>query len=273
MPDRLDPTERAHLIDPGDAPFEMSGLPVSAELSDLARRFWIPVWRVAESAGSTQRVLQYPVCLLVIANDYQRFYGVTSGLSETTLHGRGWAVGLMLQPAAGMLLAGRPVDQLTDSFVDLGTLDRLDGARLAAAVRERMDPDPADPDAQRCAASLVERALLPHREVDEEGLLVNRIVALVEDDPDLRRAGELCERFGPHERALQRLLMRRVGMGPLWLIRRRRLHEATERLRQAEVSLAELAAELGYADQAHFTTDYRRATGLTPGQFSRRFQT
>lgn len=70
------------------------------------------------------------------------------------------------------------------------------------------------------------------------------------------------------ERALQRLTARRLGLSPAWLVRRRRLHEASSRLRDGRVRLADLAAELGYADQAHLTRDFRAATGLTPGRFA-----
>lgn len=45
----------------------------------------------------------------------------------------------------------------------------------------------------------------------------------------------------------------RLGRGPKWLIQRRRLHQAAERLRfrAAPLDLAVAAAALGYADQAH----------------------
>ncbi len=49
------------------------------------------------------------MCLVVVSNDYARFYGVVSGLSTTTLTGDGWAVGVMCAPAAGFLLASEPV--------------------------------------------------------------------------------------------------------------------------------------------------------------------
>ena len=272
MAQRLDPADRAHLVDPANAPFTMARVPVRPELADLARRFWIPAWDVADPAGSTQRVLQYPVCLLVVADSYARCYGVTSGLSTTTLTGRGWAVGLMLQPAAGAILASEPVSALTDRHLPLSELGSLDGVRLTAAVRGAMTPDPSDEAAQAQARVIVEDALAPFASVDDEGLLVNAIVDAVECDLELVRVTQLCEAFGLSERALQRLLLRRVGIGPKWLIRRRRLHDASERLRAGEGTLADLATELGYADQAHFTKDYRRATGLTPGAFAARFR-
>ena len=83
---------------------------------------------------------------------------------------------------------------------------------------------------------------------------------------------DLCARFGVSERTLQRLLHKRIGLGPKWLIRRRRLQEAADRLRDSGADLAGIAAELGYADQAHFTRDFRTATGMTPGEFAARFR-
>ena len=98
------------------------------------------------------------------------------------------------------------------------------------------------------------------------------MVGHVENTPDLLRVEELCARFDLSERALQRLLSRRIGLSPKWLIRRRRLQEAADRLRDEDPSLAGIAADLGYADQPHFTRDFRVATGLTPGEFAARFR-
>lgn len=267
-----DDIERAHLVDPTDRTWSIDRASVSPELGELARRFWIPVWDVPEGRDSVQRVLQYPVCLLVVSDGYARFHGVVSGLSHTMLTGRGWAVGLMFQPAAGHLLTGEPVRRMTDRWVELSTLPTLDGAGLTRRVRAAMDPDPRDPDAQAEARAHVEDALRSLLPVDEEGRLVNAVVEEVETSPELLRVDELCARFDMAERTLQRLLHKRIGLGPKWLIRRRRLQEAADRLRDAEAGLASIAAELGYADQAHFTRDFRKATGLTPGEFAARFR-
>ena len=83
----------------------------------------------------------------------------------------------------------------------------------------------------------------------------------------------MADEFGLSERTLQRLVRARVGLTPKWLIQRRRLHEAVQRLKEAPgrgeggVRLAEIAAELGYSDQSHFTTDFRTVTGMTPGEY------
>jgi AraC-like DNA-binding protein len=61
-------------------------------------------------------------------------------------------------------------------------------------------------------------------------------------------------------------------LSPKWLIQRRRLQEASVRLRSDPASLADVAADLGYADQPHFTRDFRSVTGMTPGEFAARYR-
>lgn len=79
----------------------------------------------------------------------------------------------------------------------------------------------------------------------------------------------MCAEFDLTERSLQRITARRIGLSPKWLIQRRRLQEAAERLASGEtVDLARIATEIGYADQAHLTRDFRRVTGLTPGRYA-----
>ena len=269
MPRPVDPIERAHLLDRDGFTPPIHRFAPAPELSDLVRRYWLPVWELPEGQVSVQRVLQYPVCLLVVSDDYARLVGPGTGLSTRELRKSGWAVGAMLQPAAGSLLTGEPVSCLTDTHVDLVGVPGLDGARLAEGIDAAMRPDPNDPEARRHSVELLEEAIGTLPPVDEEGLLVNAVVECVEGDAAVRRVGQVVDKFGLSERTLQRLCARRIGLSPKWLIQRRRLHEAAERLATPEPpDLARVAADLGYADQAHFTRDFRTVTGLTPGEFA-----
>ena len=262
-----DPGERAHLKDPRDVSHVMYRYAPSQDLTSLLRRFWIPVWSVSPGQEAPQKVLQYPVCLVVISDDYARFYGVVSGLSTTTLAGQGWAVGVMLAPAAGYLLAG-PVDAFTDRHVHLPEVLGTGAQGLVERVRAVMAGDPHAVTAHRSAVAAFEGALRRFLPVDVEGELVNAVVAHIEDDPDLLRVAQVCARFGLSERALQRLVRRRLGLTPKWLIQRRRLQEAAEQLRDGSTTQVAIAAALGYADQPHLIRDFARVTGMTPGQFA-----
>ena len=270
-PGRRDAIERAHLRDPRDVTAVVHRYEADGPLAPLVQRFWIPVWSVPPGQESVQRVLQYPACLVVVSPDYARFYGVVQGLSTTTLAGDGWAAGVMLTPAAGALVAGGPVAPFTDRHVDVGEVLGDDGARLTAAVRAAMAGDPSSAEAHAAVVAAYEDALTRFLPVDEEGRLVDRVVALVESRPDLTRVDQLCAETGLSERALQRLVSRRLGLTPKWLVQRRRLQEAAGRLRERSTTVAQVAAELGYADQPHLTRDFARVTGMTPGEFAARY--
>ncbi len=264
----VDDVERAHLKEPSDTSHEMFRYAGPDELSGLVRRFWIPVWSLATGQSAPQNVLQYPVCLLVVTPEYARFYGVTSGLSTTTLAGEGWAVGVMCEPAAGYLLTGRSVDEFTDRHVDLADALGDDARALVHDIRSAMAQDPRAPDSHTGAMAAYGRALRQFTPVDDEGLLVNKLVSFVENTAEVTRVSQVCDVFSMTERSLQRLVHRRLGLTPKWLIQRRRLHDAVGRLRERSTTLAEVAAELGYADEAHFIRGFSSVTGTTPGRFA-----
>ena len=132
-----------------------------------------------------------------------------------------------------------------------------------------MSADPRNPAAHRAAVRALEARLSASLPVDEPGLTVNEAVSWLRDHPEVTRVDELAEHVGLSERSLQRLVEQRTGMSPKWLIQRRRLHDAVEALKAGQVSLADMAAELGYSDQAHFTHDFRTVTGMTPGAYLR----
>ena len=266
---RIDASEPAHLRDVDGYSPPIHRFAPSPELADVVRRHWIPVWSLPEGSRSVQRVLQYPVCNLVIEPSYAIVVGPTTGLSTRELTGSGWALGTMLQPAAGALLLGGAVSEFADTATPLETVPGLDGAALVDRVRSALAGEPESAQGQQTAVTALEDALAGLLPVDEEGLLVNAIVEYVEGDPRVQRVSQLCEKFDISERSLQRLTARRIGLTPKWLVQRRRLHEAAGRLSSAEPpDLARVALDLGYADQAHFTRDFRTVTALTPGEYA-----
>ena len=76
-------------------------------------------------------------------------------------------------------------------------------------------------------------------------------------------------RLGVSERALERLLRERTGRAPLFwknLARARRCARAVVAEDAASGGLSDIAAEHGYADQAHMTRDLRRWFGAAPSR-------
>jgi AraC-like DNA-binding protein len=117
-----------------------------------------------------------------------------------------------------------------------------------------------------CAEALL-GAVLPGRDPGAD--LAADMVARITADPALRRVDELSSVSGMTVRSLQRLFADYVGVSPKWVMRRARLHEAAERADSGElVDWAELAASLGYADQAHLTRDFTDTIGISPTRYA-----
>ena len=62
-----------------------------------------------------------------------------------------------------------------------------------------------------------------------------------------------------------------VGMRPHQYLLKRRIERAEELLKQAEVSLVDIALTVGFQTQAHFTTVFKRFAGDTPYQWRSAF--
>lgn len=95
---------------------------------------------------------------------------------------------------------------------------------------------------------------------------------MVAADPRIARVDDLAARCESSVRRVQRLFAEYVGVSPKWVIRRYRLHEVTERMAAgSRIDWAGLAAELGYADQAHLARDFTSVFGEPPTHYAARY--
>jgi AraC-like DNA-binding protein len=100
--------------------------------------------------------------------------------------------------------------------------------------------------------------------------LAGRLAARVADDRAITRVDDLAGQHGLTVRRVQRLFAEYVGASPKWVIQRYRLLEAAVRVAAGGVlDWADLALELGYADQAHFIRDFKRLVGRSPADYAR----
>ena len=231
---------------------------------------WIASWDL--SAPIVQPVLEHPGGNVVVEPDKDALYCVSQGTSEQKLEGTGWAAAVLLRPAAITLMTGRsmagatqagPVLPVGEPLPIPGRGDVADAVRTA--MRSRTGSD-------RHAYGEVLSVYLEWAaewEIDDEGLLINRIIDLVEDDDGPRRVAELADAVNMSTRALQRLCMHRTGLSPKWLIQRRRLQDAALSLRGGHMSVADVAASLGYSDQAHLAREFKIVVGQTPSDYLR----
>jgi AraC family transcriptional regulator len=80
---------------------------------------------------------------------------------------------------------------------------------------------------------------------------------------------DVAAEVGTHPVHLATVFRRHLGCSIGDFVRNCRVEFAASQLAGTALSLADIAAEAGFADQSHFTRIFKRATGLTPAAFRR----
>lgn len=237
--------------------FQRSAPPQAAE--DLVQWFWIPEWDLEPGVMSRQTVLSYPALNLVIEPHGVSLVGTTTRMSERILQGSGWAVGALLRPAA--------VRTLTSDASSLVDAERpFSAPALHAQVVAAMS---AARDRHQQAVDVVARWLSARAgDLPPAARHANLMPEVLIGQGGANTPAEAAARLAVSLRTLQRMTRRYIGLSPAAIIRRRRLQEAAQLVREhPDVSLATIAADLGYADHAHLTGDFRSVLGLTPSDY------
>lgn len=245
-------------------------------LRGVVQWFWAVRWSLPRGEEFTQPVLAHPSANLSVGPRSTRgidddsieatAVGVVTAIDRRRLRGSGWNVAAKLEPGAfGTFLRVDAAD-LTDRIVPIGEVIDIDGARL---VHDMTGAGGAEAQISVLAQAL--QGVL-HR-ADPARLNAARFTAglgsKIEADRSLRTVGHLAAGSGVGVRTLQRLFREHAGVSPLWMIRRYRLIDAADAARSGRPpSWSELAAALGYADQAHLSRDFRATVGMTPTQYA-----
>jgi AraC-like DNA-binding protein len=167
--------------------------------------------------------------------------------------------GVRLRPGAGGPALGLPLSALLDQRVEASDLGTGFGAHLARSLGPALAPAVA----LRLLASEV-RCLVLDNPADPLAAEAARLLA----QPRVQ-ARDVAARLGVGERQLLRRCRAAVGYGPATLRRVLRFRRFVSRVDAGEgrpggPDLARLAADTGYADQAHLTRECVRLAGLSP---------
>lgn len=173
--------------------------------------------------------------------------------------------------------AGAPGGSVIDPLVDTlmlrdGGIERLLDAFWAEAVRD--DPVSrllADGMAATLAARLLRLAGFVAVVPDASALAPRRlrraldfIEAHLADDIGL---GEIAEAAGLSPYHFARAFRGATGLPPYRYVTQRRIARAQRLIVETELSLAQIAFEVGFGSQARFTTAFKRLVGTSPGRW------
>jgi AraC-like DNA-binding protein len=170
-------------------------------------------------------------------------------------------VGIRFRPGLAPTMLGLPAAELVDGRVELDLLWGRSAERLADRLSDVPNPGRA---AKVLEGELIER-LPAAAPVDP---LAEAVVAELRSRPASPVVAKLAATLGISERQLHRRCVSAFGYGPKMLDRVLRFQRFLAMARSAaprdETGLARLAADAGYADQAHLTRETRSLGGLPP---------
>jgi AraC-like DNA-binding protein len=176
-------------------------------------------------------------------------------------------VGARFRPSAGGPALGVSLSELRDQRVDLADLRPGEAKQLTGTL----DPDTALARTLDTVASLVADGVPDHA--------VTRAASLLRDPR--AHAEDVAAEVGLSLRQLRRRCHASVGYGPKTLQRILRFRQFVSRIDAipgrpgaagpdpAAADLAVIAADAGYADQAHLTRECGQLAGLTPAALMR----
>ncbi|MGV9799058.1 helix-turn-helix domain-containing protein [Mycobacterium sp. NPDC003449] len=163
------------------------------------------------------------------------------------------------RPGGAAAFLATPLGDLENTCVGLADIW---GGRWTA-LHQRLIETPS----VRTRLALLEEFLL--RRMRPRDSTVATVLDAVERRPSMRvaDAGALV---GANPKRLIALFRDEVGQTPKTYLRVRRLQAALRRLDSDAGRGADIAADLGYFDQAHFVREFRAFTAMTPTQYARR---
>jgi AraC-like DNA-binding protein len=235
--------------------------PAPAVLRDVVACLWA---RVADDEDQAGLVLPDGCTDLIWAQGQgASVAGPDTGPVPTTMAAGTVILGARFRPSAGGPVLGIPLSELRDRRVDLADLRRPDALRLSA----NLNPVAAAARILDVTGTLVADA--------QPDLAITQAAFLLRDPRT--RAEDIADDVGLSPRQLRRRCHAAVGYGPKTLqrvLRFRRFVSRIDALAQNPPSpdgldLAGLAAQAGYADQAHLTRECGRLAGLTPAALAR----
>jgi AraC-like DNA-binding protein len=184
--------------------------------------------------------------------------GPVTELAAVERDGQAEYLGVRFRPGQAPALADVGALELTNAHAEVIRVAGLGIDDLG----ERLLRTPDLPSRQ-----LILEALLRRAPPQVRSARARRAAALVDAHGGRLRVDALADALGIHVRTLERLCVGELGLSPKRLTRLVRLRQVLARLHAGGAgSLADLANDCGYADQAHLTRDLKELTGRLPGE-------
>ena len=99
---------------------------------------------------------------------------------------------------------------------------------------------------------------------------------IIKENPGLKRdyyhepeisLGTIANHLGISEGHLSHIFKKETDYSPLNYLTRYRIHKAMALLKNCRTKVYEVATQVGYRDIAHFSSTFKKQTGLSPSEY------
>ena len=225
-------------------------------------RYWKTAWDLPEPF--VQPIVTYPAVNVVVQADGSAVVsGVQRANDQRELRGSGWALGALFRSGGFRPFVTVPMGELVDQRVPMAQLFGHDAVELACRIVDSHD----DEERLTVFSTFFSARAPTERTVGED--ISDLVEWAASSYPPVTSVTELALHVGVSQRTLQRSFVEHVGIGPKRVLNRLRVQSAAAAARAPVTSWADVAHQLGYADQAHLTSAVSAAYGAPPAAFAR----
>lgn len=232
------------------------------ELAPLIEHFWIIRWDKADTTYYSEEVMHRPYVDIFISMQQSGIQGTFRGKRTYIAEGKGRIIGVRFRPGGFHAIWDGSMADLQDKVIDLKKVfPQIDNQFIEQLLML---------DDQAVIHELIILVQAKHPLQDSNIELINEIITAIEINDSLQTVTAVAKNFARSERLLQQLFQDYLGIGLKWLLQRYRLLAAAQQIREsARPNWAAIAYNLGYSNQQHFITDFKKVLGKTPRQYKK----
>lgn len=233
----------------------------SPEMAPFVELYFVARWSKFDTEDMVvSDILTRPVVNMFFTVHGTFVSGVTNGVRTFRIGPSGIYAGVKFLPGGFRPFHAMPMTAITDKKIPTESIfPKVDEAFVKVLLAMKSDQD--------VVARLESLLKSSAPKYDVRGLLARRAVEKIESDHSLT-VESLAGELGLSVRGLQRLFQNYIGVGPKWaLIRSRLLHTLRYALEDEKYNWTNIAAELNYSTQPHFTNEFKHLLGITPTQY------
>ena len=232
-------------------------------LEEVVSQVWHVHWDLADGQTYRQSNVPHPVQHIVL--DLQRgsgFKGCVTKRFDYDISGKGQVLGFKIEPGMGRICLPSDMSDIKDDAVPLAKLiGEVSASQLEGDLRN-------DTPIQTLVENLGQSLAEVMGDITPAMRQAREAVQMIETSKEIFTATALSSHLNLNLRNLQRLFSSHVGVSPKWVIDRYRMLEALDVMNSdRDVNLAELALNLEYFDQSHFTRKFKAMTGVSPSAY------